>query len=70
MRPKLSDSEITSSSQLLYSREQARRILGGVSISTIIRMEKTGALSPVRLNRQAAHGQVFYRADDIARLAK
>ena len=54
---------------LLVARRDAAAMLGGVSIATLIRMEAAGTLQPVRLNRQARTGQVFYRHDDLVRLA-
>lgn len=57
------------SQQLLYSREQAARLLGGVSISTITRLEQEGRLTPVRLSNSKT-GQVFYRSEDVIALTK
>jgi hypothetical protein len=47
-------------SDFLYPREQARHILGGVSIATLKRLEKVGVLKPIRLNKRSPAAQVFY----------
>jgi hypothetical protein len=54
---------------LLYSREQAARLLGGVCAMTLIRMEKRGVLKPIRLV-PSANGRVFYTAENIAAVAR
>ena len=58
------------SAPLLVSRKDAAALLGGCSVMTLIRMEARGELQPIRLNRTAKAGQVFYRYDDIAHLAQ
>jgi hypothetical protein len=55
--------------QLLYSRAQARQMLGGISIATLQRLEARGLLKPVRLNRVSATAKVFYRTCDLEALA-
>ncbi|MGB3490211.1 MAG: hypothetical protein WBA62_19130 [Xanthobacteraceae bacterium] len=45
----------------LYSREQARQILGGISIATLTRLEKAGVLKPVRLNARSPSAKVYYK---------
>jgi hypothetical protein len=57
------------SAPLLYSRIQAARLLGGVSVATIRRMEAGGRLSPVKLSGKRA-GQVFYQAQQVHGLAE
>ena len=47
-------------SDYLYPREQARQILGGISIATLKRLEKASVLKPIRLNRRSPTAQVFY----------
>ena len=59
-----------SSSPLLVSRRDAADALGGVSVATLIRLEKQGVLKPVRLNKNSSTAQVFYRGEDINALAK
>lgn len=53
--------------QWLYTRVQAAERLG-CSIDLIKRMEKSGALKPVRLT--SARGQVFIRHADLIRVAE
>ena len=45
-------------------------MLGGISIATLQRMEARGVLHPVRLNQTAKAGAVFYRTDELVRLAQ
>lgn len=53
---------------LLYSRDQARQLLGGVSRHTLWRLEKAGKLHAVHLNRRSSKARVFYRHDEIMSL--
>ena len=55
---------------LLYSREQARRLLGGVSSAMLKRLEAAGELTAVRLNKRSPVGQVFYRRAQVLALAQ
>ena len=55
--------------RLLYSREQAGHALGGVSISTIIRLEREGVLTPIKLLPEKTNAQTFYRVEEIEALA-
>jgi hypothetical protein len=50
--------------RLLYSREQTAEVLGGISISSVIRLERDGRLAKVRLR-----GAVFHRCEDVHALA-
>jgi hypothetical protein len=52
----------------LYPREQARLILGGISIATLARLEKAGVLKPVRLNKRSPTAQVFYTGVNLREL--
>jgi len=52
-------------SDYLYPREQARQILGGVSIATLLRLEKAGLLKPIRLNKRSPTAQVFYKGANL-----
>lgn len=54
---------------LLYSRAQACIALGNISEMTLIRLERSGRLKPVRLT-QSRSGAVFYKVSDIERLAQ
>lgn len=51
--------------QLLYSREQVCRMLGGIHKSTIIRYEEAGRLRPVKLNPGKTTAKVYYRRADV-----
>jgi hypothetical protein len=55
--------------QLLYSRRQTARALGGISIATVIRLEKCGKLDKVRL-AGVSNGAVFHRAAQVHALAE
>jgi hypothetical protein len=57
-----------SDGQLLYSREQVCHLLGGVHRATVVRMEESGRLRPVRLNPGKPTAKVFYRRDDVLAL--
>lgn len=54
--------------QLLYSRKDVARLLGGIHVSTVARLEKQGQLHPIRLNRFSPNGQVYFRADEVLAL--
>jgi hypothetical protein len=54
--------------QLLYSRRQSARALGGISIATIIRLENKGLLDKIRL--AGGNGQVFNTAARVHALAE
>jgi hypothetical protein len=56
--------------QLLISRIDAARMLGNISVTTVMRLEKEGVLKPVRLNPRKPTAQVFYRYESIAALAQ
>jgi hypothetical protein len=53
---------------LLIERREARRMLGGISGTTIWRLEQTGKLTPVKLD-DSPNAKVFYRYDEIVALA-
>jgi hypothetical protein len=48
----------TSIRRLLYTREQTGEALGGISISSVIRLEQDGCLSKVRLSLQKAPSKI------------
>jgi hypothetical protein len=54
--------------EYLYPREQARQILGGISIATLVRLEKAGVLKPIRLNKHSPTAQVFYTGFNLREL--
>ena len=52
---------------LLVSRRDARVLLGGISTSTLIRLERKGLLIPKRLTRSPS-GTVYYAYDNLLQL--
>jgi hypothetical protein len=54
--------------RLLYSREQTRHALGGISIASVIRLENRGLLEKVRL-AGSDNGQVLHPAEQVHALA-
>ncbi|MFZ2081143.1 MAG: hypothetical protein WAV38_31750 [Xanthobacteraceae bacterium] len=57
--------------QLLYSREQTARALGGISVATILRMEARGLLDQVRVaGSPKGKGAVFHRVEQVRALAR
>lgn len=57
------------SGRLLYTRDQARYKLGGISIATIIRLEQKGLLHPVKPGGSRM-GKTFYSDEELTALAK
>lgn len=53
--------------QLLFSRKQVMRMLGGISYPTVIRLEKAGKLPPVKL-KAGKTCKAFYRRADVMAL--
>ena len=54
--------------RLLVPREEARlRYLGGASNATLYRLEKRGALKPIKLTK-SNKARVFYRRNDLLAL--
>lgn len=51
--------------QLLYSRRDAAKILGGISDRSIDNYSKSGDLKPTRVG-----GRVMYHLDELTRFAK
>jgi hypothetical protein len=61
--------ERSSLDQLLFTRQQARRLLGNVSVATLQRLEAQGILRPKRLDpSKAGIGQVFYTRANLLEL--
>jgi hypothetical protein len=57
-------SSSTAARQLLYTRQQTAALLGGISLSTILRLERDHALKKIRLMRgKSAH--VFHSAENV-----
>jgi len=65
-----SRTEVFEPGALLFSREATRHLLGGISIASVKRLEHQGELTPVRLNKQSASAQVFYRRAEVFALAQ
>lgn len=61
----INESEQRLVSEYLYTREQARQVLGGISVATLIRLEKAGDLKPIRLNKRSPTSQVFYTGHNL-----
>jgi hypothetical protein len=61
--------EIIFDDQLLYSRNQVCRMLGGVHPATVVRLEEAGKLHPVKLN-PGKLGRVYYRRAEVVALAE
>jgi hypothetical protein len=55
---------------LLYSRAQAAKLLGRISVASVIRLEQDGLLTPIKLNPNRPTSSTFYRASQVRRLAK
>jgi hypothetical protein len=53
--------------QRLYNRNDARKVLGNISVDTLRRLEKAGKLTPVKLYNSKA--QTFYRVEQVEALA-
>ena len=58
----------TLSEPLLIDRRRTAEMLG-VSVMTIIRLEQTGSLQRVRINKFARHPKALYRLGDVIALA-
>lgn len=54
---------------LLVSRRDAAVMLGNVSVSTIVRLENDGRLTPVKLST-SRNGATYYRASEIEKLVE
>jgi hypothetical protein len=55
--------------QLLYSRAQVCHLLGGIHVATVIRLEQSGKLPPVKLT-PADQGKTYYRRADVMALVQ
>jgi hypothetical protein len=54
--------------RLLYDRAETGHLLGGVSTSTLIRLEQSGLLVAVKPSGRA-NGKTFYTSQSVHRLA-
>jgi hypothetical protein len=53
---------------LLHTRQQAARLLS-CSTATLIRLERAGALRPIKLNKETKVAQTYYAHSDLLVLA-
>jgi len=56
------------SPSIFVSREEAARLLGGISVRSVIRLEDAGRLTPVRLNPSSTNSRVLIRRSEIEAL--
>jgi hypothetical protein len=54
---------------LLVSRREGRRLLGNISETMVIRLEKLGVLDPVKPSG-SPNGKTFYRLSNVTAVAK
>jgi len=54
---------------LLVERSEARKLLGNCSITTLIRLEEAGTLTPVKLSG-SPNGKTFYEHAELVALSK
>jgi hypothetical protein len=59
----------SSKPRLLYDREQAAELLGGVSTQTLIRLEQAGVLTPIKL-AASPNGKTYYGHDNLVEAAQ
>jgi hypothetical protein len=52
----------------LYPRKEARAILGGISDPTLRRLEQSGALKAIKLNKTSPSAQTFYLGANLRKL--
>jgi hypothetical protein len=70
-RPRLVRREPASfSPPLLVPRDEARRLLGGISLTTIARLEALGVLTPRKLYPNTPNGKTYYDRDELIAVAK
>jgi hypothetical protein len=53
---------------LLYSRRDAAHLLS-CSVETLIRLERQGDLNPIRINKKSPTASVYYRREELLKLA-
>jgi hypothetical protein len=54
---------------LLYSRRDAAHLLS-CSVETLIRLERKGDLTPIRINKHSPKASVYYPREELLGLAK
>jgi hypothetical protein len=52
----------------LYPRAISAKRLN-ISIATVLRLERAGVLTPIRLNPAAPSSQVYHRSEQVERIA-
>lgn len=50
---------------LLLSRDQAARVLGGIDVSTLDRLQRSGAIGPRPISLGGRGGRLLYRRDEL-----
>jgi hypothetical protein len=55
--------------KLLHARREAAHMLGGVSVASLIRLEKSGRLHPVKLDDSKRTGMTYYAHSELEELA-
>jgi hypothetical protein len=55
--------------RLLHNREEASRLLGGVSTAKLIRLEKAGRLRPIKLDPEKPAGMTYYTHENLLAVA-
>ena len=55
---------------LLYSRAEALPYIGRPSLMTVVRLEKAGRLTPIRLDPRVKGGKVYYRGHELIAMIK
>lgn len=55
---------------IFVCREEAARLLGGISVRSVIRLEDSGRLKPVRLNPNSKFSKVLIRRAEIVALGE
>ncbi|WP_404438047.1 helix-turn-helix domain-containing protein [Bradyrhizobium daqingense] len=71
--PLKSEARPTSAARLLVSRDQAREMLGGISVSHLRRLMEAGELQPVFLNaspKRQRSGKLYFRYADLEALVE
>ncbi|MGY4617279.1 hypothetical protein ACVWZ4_002506 [Bradyrhizobium sp. USDA 4472] len=54
----------------LYPRDETSFWLGGCSIAELRRLERSGALNPIRRNKRSPTAQVFYTGANIRKVIR
>ncbi|MCK1391687.1 helix-turn-helix domain-containing protein [Bradyrhizobium sp. 1] len=72
--PLIHDASIPDHGPLLVSRDQAREMLGDISVTQLRRLLKAGEIKPVFLNAsprpQRSGGKLYFRVSDLNKLVE